>query len=76
LHAFLRSISFNNSAGDKVSFDEKGELLAGFDIINWVTFPNKSFLKVKVGRMEPQEPLDGQISINETMITWHNQLNQ
>nr|XP_028560559.1 vomeronasal type-2 receptor 26-like [Podarcis muralis] len=76
LHAFLRSISFNNSAGDKVSFDEKGELLAGFDIINWVTFPNKSFLKVKVGRMEPQEPLEGQISINETMITWHNQLNQ
>ncbi|XP_033024122.1 vomeronasal type-2 receptor 26-like [Lacerta agilis] len=76
LHAFLRSISFNNSAGDKVSFDEKGELLAGFDIINWVTFPNKSFLKVKVGRMEPQEPLERQISINKTMITWHNQLNQ
>ncbi|XP_061446533.1 vomeronasal type-2 receptor 26-like [Rhineura floridana] len=76
LHAFLRSVSFNNSAGDKVSFNEKGELLAGFDIINWVTFPNKSFLKVKVGKMDPRELLDRQISINKTMTTWHRHFGQ
>ncbi|XP_033024390.1 vomeronasal type-2 receptor 26-like [Lacerta agilis] len=35
LHPFLRRISFNNSAGDQVSLDEKGELESGFDIINW-----------------------------------------
>ncbi|XP_077774181.1 vomeronasal type-2 receptor 26-like [Podarcis muralis] len=71
LYPFLRSISFNNTAGDKVSFDEKGELIAGFDIINWVTFQNKSFLKVKVGRMDPQSPLDREFSINKAIITWH-----
>ncbi|XP_033024123.1 vomeronasal type-2 receptor 26-like [Lacerta agilis] len=73
LYPFLRRISFNNTAGDKVSFDEKGELIAGFDIINWVTFQNKSFLKVKVGRMDPQSPLGREFSINKAIITWHSQ---
>ncbi|KAH0626259.1 hypothetical protein JD844_001154 [Phrynosoma platyrhinos] len=76
LHPFLASISFNNSAGDTVSFDKKGELIAAFDIINWVTFPNQSFSKVKVGRMDPQSPLDRQLSINENIITWQRQFNQ
>uniref|UniRef100_A0A670JF80 G-protein coupled receptors family 3 profile domain-containing protein n=1 Tax=Podarcis muralis TaxID=64176 RepID=A0A670JF80_PODMU len=50
IHPFLKRISFNNSAGDQLSLDGKGELESGFDIINWVTFPNKSFSRVKVGR--------------------------
>ncbi|XP_044293646.1 vomeronasal type-2 receptor 26-like [Varanus komodoensis] len=48
LHPFLKSLSFNNIAGDLVSFDENGELAAEFDVINWVTLPNNSFLRVKV----------------------------
>nr|XP_060638905.1 vomeronasal type-2 receptor 26-like [Anolis sagrei ordinatus] len=76
LHSFLASISFNNSAGDKVSFDKKGELINGFDIINWVTFPNQSFSKVKVGSIAPQASLERLFSINETTITWQNQFNQ
>ncbi|XP_042329793.1 vomeronasal type-2 receptor 26-like [Sceloporus undulatus] len=76
LHSFLVSISFNNSAGDTVSFDKKGELIAGFDIINWVTFSNQSFSKVKVGRMDPQSTLARQLSIDENIITWQIQFNQ
>ncbi|XP_033024392.1 vomeronasal type-2 receptor 26-like [Lacerta agilis] len=69
LHHFLRRISFNNSIGDQVSLNEKGELEIGFDIINWVTFPNRSFMKVKVGRMDPWG--GRQFTINEEIITWH-----
>ncbi|XP_070810424.1 uncharacterized protein [Pituophis catenifer annectens] len=76
LYHFLSQVSFNNSAGDKVSFDKKGELLDGFDIINWITFPNKSFMKVKVGQMDPQAPSGRRFSINERKITWPAHFNQ
>uniref|UniRef100_A0A8D2IYU6 G-protein coupled receptors family 3 profile domain-containing protein n=1 Tax=Varanus komodoensis TaxID=61221 RepID=A0A8D2IYU6_VARKO len=54
LHHFLKAISFNNSAGDKVSFNENGELVTGFDVINWIVSSNQSFRRVKVGRMDAQ----------------------
>uniref|UniRef100_A0ABM5GQ77 Vomeronasal type-2 receptor 26-like n=1 Tax=Pogona vitticeps TaxID=103695 RepID=A0ABM5GQ77_9SAUR len=70
LLAFLKTITFNNTAGDQVLFNENGELQAGFDIINWVIFPNKSFSRVKVGSMDPQAPQGKQFSINEKTIEW------
>ncbi|XP_062992840.1 vomeronasal type-2 receptor 26-like [Elgaria multicarinata webbii] len=76
IHPFLRSISFNNTAGDLVAFDENQELAAGFDIINWVIFPNKSFLRVKVGSMDPQAFLGQRLTINEEAITWPSSFNQ
>ncbi|XP_066486273.1 vomeronasal type-2 receptor 26-like [Tiliqua scincoides] len=76
LHPFLRSISFNNSAGDTVLFNENGELVAGFDVINWVTFPNQSLVKVKIGWMDPQALPGKELFINEEAITWHSMFNQ
>ncbi|XP_061447631.1 vomeronasal type-2 receptor 26-like [Rhineura floridana] len=76
LHYFLRHVSFNNSAGDKISFDHNGELLAGFDVINWVVSSNQTFHRVKVGRVDPDGPPDQALSINEDAITWNNWFNQ
>ncbi|XP_058038627.1 vomeronasal type-2 receptor 26-like [Ahaetulla prasina] len=76
LHHFLRTISFNNSAGDTISFDEKGELVAGFDVINWITFPNKSFRRMKVGYLDPQALSGHQLIIYDKTITWHSSFNQ
>uniref|UniRef100_A0ACB8EUU1 Uncharacterized protein n=1 Tax=Sphaerodactylus townsendi TaxID=933632 RepID=A0ACB8EUU1_9SAUR len=75
LHSFLKNISFNNTMGDHVFF-RNGELQLGFDIINWVTFPNQSFQRVKVGRMDPQASPGKQFSIDEQKITWHNKFKQ
>ncbi|XP_063158470.1 vomeronasal type-2 receptor 26-like [Candoia aspera] len=76
LHHLLRSFSFNNSAGDKISFDHNGELIVGFDIINWVTLSNQSFLKMKVGKMNPKSTSEQEFSINDHAITWHYTFNQ
>lgn len=72
----MKSISFNNSAGDTVSFDEESELAGGFDLINWVIFPNQSFLRVKTGMMDAQAPPGQEFTINDDAITWHDTFNQ
>ncbi|XP_026578334.1 vomeronasal type-2 receptor 26-like, partial [Pseudonaja textilis] len=70
LHHYLRSLSFNNSLEETVSFDENRELKAEFDIINWVAFPNQTFLRVKVGKIYPLASKDNIISISQDSIVW------
>ncbi|XP_077774189.1 vomeronasal type-2 receptor 26-like [Podarcis muralis] len=76
LNHFVKSISFNNSGGGKVSFNQNGELESGFDIINWVTFPNQSFRRVKVGKIDPMAPKEEVFSICEEAIVWPSRFNQ
>ncbi|XP_077171528.1 vomeronasal type-2 receptor 26-like [Paroedura picta] len=75
-HLFLRTIWFNNSAGDIVHFDEYNELVTGFDVTNWVTFPNGSFVRVVVGRLDPHSPPGQELSLNDAQIVWHSHFNQ
>ncbi|XP_058038431.1 vomeronasal type-2 receptor 26-like [Ahaetulla prasina] len=76
LHHYLRTISFNNTAGQKISFNENGDVETGFDIINWVTFPNQTFVKVKVGKIDPTASPDKLFTISAKDIIWPNMFNQ
>nr|XP_034957887.1 vomeronasal type-2 receptor 26-like [Zootoca vivipara] len=75
-HSFLQRVSFNNSAGEEITFNEHGELVGGFDIRNLVTFPNRSYIRVKVGKVDPQAPPGKEFSIYEDRIKWHWNLTQ
>lgn len=76
IHTFLQRISFNNSVGDEIMFNDHGELIAGFDVTNLVTFSNNSYIRVKVGRLDAQAPPGKELTIQEDMIEWHPELTQ
>ncbi|XP_044273032.1 vomeronasal type-2 receptor 26-like [Varanus komodoensis] len=76
LHHFLKLVSLNNSAGDKVSFNENGELLTGFNLINWILFSNQSVRRVRVGRMEAHASPGQAFTISPDAITWNSWFNQ
>ncbi|XP_060137357.1 vomeronasal type-2 receptor 26-like [Zootoca vivipara] len=76
LHPFLLDIAFNNSAGEIVSFNGKKQTGGALDIMNIVTFPNKSFLRVKVGQVDNDDLEARRFIIHEDKITWHKVFNQ
>ncbi|XP_062979640.1 vomeronasal type-2 receptor 26-like [Elgaria multicarinata webbii] len=76
LHSFLRNIQFNSTAMDEVYFDKDGELMADYDIVNLVIFPNKSAVRVKVGKLETQASSGLQMTIHEEAIVWPKWFNQ
>ncbi|XP_042329771.1 vomeronasal type-2 receptor 26-like [Sceloporus undulatus] len=76
LCSFLRNIRFNNSVGEEIHFNEYGDLEFGYDIINMITFPNQSFQRVQVGRMDPKAPDGKRFSINGSAILWNHEFQQ
>ncbi|XP_058038620.1 vomeronasal type-2 receptor 26-like [Ahaetulla prasina] len=76
LHFFLERVSFNNNVGDEISFNENGELVTGLDLENWVTFPNQSLHRVKVGKLDPWAAEDQMFTIHEEAIIWPSTFNQ
>ncbi|XP_070584711.1 vomeronasal type-2 receptor 26-like [Erythrolamprus reginae] len=75
-HGYLRAVSFNNSMGEMVSFDERGKLTTGFDVINWVTFSNRSFHRIKIGNIAPVTLSQELLTISAKEPIWPIMFNQ
>ncbi|XP_062993056.1 vomeronasal type-2 receptor 26-like [Elgaria multicarinata webbii] len=76
LHSFLRNVRFNNSAGEEIFFSDDGDLAGGYDLVNLVTFPNRSFKRVQVGRMDAKAPAGKEFVINGNVIVWNHKFQQ
>ncbi|XP_077779678.1 vomeronasal type-2 receptor 26-like [Podarcis muralis] len=71
LHSFLRNLHLYNFSMDGAYWDENGELAADFDIVNWVAFPNKSLVGLKVGSVERSaSPEKLKFAIDRNVIVW------
>ncbi|XP_075463627.1 vomeronasal type-2 receptor 26-like isoform X3 [Ascaphus truei] len=70
LNKYLRKVRFTNSAGDEVFFDEHGDLTSGFDIINWIVFPNETLIGTRVGGINTQTSAEEQFILHEKTIQW------
>ncbi|XP_075466118.1 vomeronasal type-2 receptor 26-like [Ascaphus truei] len=70
LNKYLRKVRFTNRAGDEVFFDENGDLTSGFDIINWIVFPNETLVGTRVGGINTQTSAEEQFILHEKTIQW------
>ncbi|XP_075466122.1 vomeronasal type-2 receptor 26-like [Ascaphus truei] len=70
LNKYLRKVRFTNSAGDEVFFDENGDLTSGFDIINWIVFPDETLVGTRVGGINTQASAEEQFILHDKIIQW------
>ncbi|XP_070588736.1 vomeronasal type-2 receptor 26-like [Erythrolamprus reginae] len=68
--SYLRNIQFNNSARDEISFSENGLGSASYDLLNWIFFPNQSFVPMKVGQIDHKTFPDQDFMIHSDAIVW------
>ncbi|XP_069482554.1 vomeronasal type-2 receptor 116-like [Ambystoma mexicanum] len=76
LNRYLRDLHSKTPAGDELSFDEKGDVPAEYDIMNSVYFPNGSIKNIKVGRYDSGAPSGHQLYIKDSSILWHSNSTQ
>ncbi|XP_070592741.1 vomeronasal type-2 receptor 26-like [Erythrolamprus reginae] len=74
LHPFLKNFQVSNFSvdGDYLEKDQD----PGFDIIQWVVYPNRSTSGVKVGSVENEASSEVKISIDQSGIKWPTSFNK
>ncbi|KAM3915741.1 extracellular calcium-sensing receptor-like [Leptodactylus fuscus] len=70
LFYYVKRIHFLNSGGERVAFDEKGELKGLYDVLNWQTSPDLKGELVKVGMFDDWGPNGKKLVLNEKHIIW------
>ncbi|XP_077779765.1 vomeronasal type-2 receptor 26-like [Podarcis muralis] len=75
-HRHLKKVQLFNTSRGGLYTDENGKLIADYDIVNWVLFPNRSQNRVKVGSFERQASSDLKLTINQEDIVWPSQFNK
>ena len=68
---YLEKINFTTSFGDHVSFDEKGDALPIFDIMNWAWFPDGRTNIHNVGVVKKTVSGDEELILDEDRISWN-----
>ncbi|XP_070592559.1 vomeronasal type-2 receptor 26-like [Erythrolamprus reginae] len=77
LHPFLGDSHFYNTCMGGVYLDEKGDLAAKYDAMNWVLFPNKTFGAVKFGWIyRPWRSKDLKFILDQEAMNWSQMFNQ
>ncbi|XP_005987414.2 extracellular calcium-sensing receptor-like [Latimeria chalumnae] len=67
----LKKVNFSNQFGEEISFDENGDPVASYDLVNWQRGPDGAVQFVKVGHYDASLPLRRRLTIDEARIAWH-----
>ena len=67
---YLEKVNFTTFADDDVSFDENGDALPIYDVINWVWLPDGSKELQSVGVFKKSASAGEQLILDEDRIFW------
>ena len=67
---YLEKVNFTTSFGDAVSFDENGDALPFYDVINWAWLPVGSTELQNVGVFKKSASAGEQLILDEDRIYW------
>ncbi|OCT66451.1 hypothetical protein XELAEV_18042699mg [Xenopus laevis] len=70
---YIKKVVFNNTAGERIYFDENGDSPIAVDILNWQLFPNGSNQYVHIGSFDASAPKGQELNIWLNKILWNQQ---
>ncbi|XP_075044807.1 vomeronasal type-2 receptor 26-like [Mixophyes fleayi] len=76
LHRNLKNFIVSLPDGSHIGFDENGDFVSSYRILNWVMTEKLKVITRDVGDLIPSAKEDRQLLINESAIIWKNGVNQ
>ncbi|TWW53056.1 Extracellular calcium-sensing receptor, partial [Takifugu flavidus] len=73
---YLQHVNFTTTFGDQVSFDENGDVLPIYDIVNWQWLPNGRTEVQNVGEVKRSPSRGEELQIHEDKIFWNFESNK
>nr|XP_043878359.1 extracellular calcium-sensing receptor-like [Solea senegalensis] len=68
---YLGKVNFTTSFGDQVSFDENGDALPVYDVMNWVWLPDGRTKVQRVGEFKRSAFKGEELTLDEDKIFWN-----
>ncbi|MBN3324583.1 CASR protein, partial [Atractosteus spatula] len=68
---YLARVNFMTHYGDRVSFDENGDALAIYDVMNWQRADDGAVKTVTIGLFDESAPAGQELTLNEDKIFWN-----
>ncbi|KAM9318707.1 extracellular calcium-sensing receptor-like [Pholidichthys leucotaenia] len=68
---YLEKVNFTTPFGDQVSFDENGDALPIYDVMNWCWLPDGSTMVQNVGEVKRSAHKGEELTLNEDKIFWN-----
>uniref|UniRef100_UPI003AB0CF01 extracellular calcium-sensing receptor-like n=1 Tax=Centroberyx gerrardi TaxID=166262 RepID=UPI003AB0CF01 len=68
---YLEKVNFSTAFGDQVSFDENGDALPIYDVMNWLWLPDGSTKVQSVGVVKKSASTGEELMLDEDRIFWN-----
>ncbi len=72
----MQRVNFTTPFGDQVTFDENGDALPIYDVMNWLWLPDERIKVQNVGEVKRSSVKGEELTINEDKIFWNFEWNK